>query len=297
MNLQEVKQLIKDSPFQYYVYALKRPNGIPFYIGKGSNGRITDHEIEAITLSKVKQHNSYKINVINKIKRNNQKIIYDILLFTNNENLAFDKEIKLITQHKNILTNLTNGGEGTAGYKHSEEMNIKRSNMLKGKRLSNETKAKIGIANKGNTHSEKAKVKIGIASKGKNNPMFGKTHSKEAKARIGIFHKNKELSNETRAKISASLKGRTPANKNKKSSDETKAKISSSLRNKNNPMFGKKHTDKTKAKISRAQSKLTPEEQKQVVMALKNGIKTRDLAKQYNVNKHVIYYTKKMAKI
>lgn len=54
------------------------------------------------------------------------------------------------------LTNLTDGGEGTIGYKFSEE-----------------SKAKIGKANKGNKvwegrkHSEETKNKISIANKGK----------------------------------------------------------------------------------------------------------------------------------
>ena len=52
MNLIEAKNIIKEHKHQFYTYVLKRPEGVPFYVGKGGcsrNGyRIEHHEMEAI---------------------------------------------------------------------------------------------------------------------------------------------------------------------------------------------------------------------------------------------------------
>lgn len=91
--------------------------------------------------------------------------------------------------------------------------------MRKGQRASEETKAKIRIANMGRYPSAETRAKIGAASR-------GRTHSLSAEARAKIGTKNKGLprSAEYRAKISASLTGRThPV------SAETGAKISAAL--------------------------------------------------------------------
>ena len=93
-----------------------------------------------------------------------------------------------------ILRNLTDGGEGLTGRKHSEESKLKMSNSkkgriskLRGKPLSEETKRKLSLSpgvrsNLGKKFSEEHKSKISLAHIGKigmpgeKNPMFGKGH-------------------------------------------------------------------------------------------------------------------------
>nr|NP_043747.1 hypothetical protein AlmafMp28 [Allomyces macrogynus]AAC49248.1 ORF211 [Allomyces macrogynus] len=58
-----------------------------------------------------------------------------------------------------------------------------------------------------------------------------------------------KASDETKAKMSESRKGRTPM-LGKTHTEETKAKISEAIKGENNPMFGKTHTEEAKAKIS-----------------------------------------------
>jgi len=90
---------------------------------------------------------------------------------------------------------------GGAGGNLGSLVNQKKSQMMRGKKLSEETKQKIGKANKGNkarlgtSHTKESKKKLseyrkkhGIA-KGKNNPMYGKKHTEEAKSKMRKPHK------------------------------------------------------------------------------------------------------------
>ena len=110
-------------------------------------------------------------------------------------------EKQLIAQHNTIAPsgyNLTMGGDGLFGYKHSEEQK-KRNGDLK----------------RGVKHSEETKQKMKIAHSGKNNHFYGKSHSDETKNKISTAKKGclgpwagKNRSEETRKKISESLKKR-----------------------------------------------------------------------------------------
>ena len=96
------------------------------------------------------------------------------------------------TSNGNGVYNITDGGEGVSGYRHSEEAKTKISASLKGHGCSDETKAKIGAANKGHKHSDESKAKMSAVCKGK---------------------KHRPMSDEHRTKLSAAMKGRIPWNK------------------------------------------------------------------------------------
>jgi hypothetical protein len=104
---------------KYYVYMLwkmylKKP--IPFYVGKGHWGRILKHETPS------DDQNTYKNRVINKHRKQGIEIGYSILSWHTHEEAAFEEEtriIALIGRHdlsQGILTNKTNGGNGTRGH-------------------------------------------------------------------------------------------------------------------------------------------------------------------------------------
>lgn len=104
-------------------------------------------------------------------------------------------EIELIrefdTTNRDKGYNITKGGEGTNGYKHTEE-----------------TRKNIGKIHKGKTLSEETRKKLSEAMKGKNSPMKGKTHTEETRKNISEAMKGKTLSEETRKKLSESHKGK-----------------------------------------------------------------------------------------
>jgi hypothetical protein len=95
----------------FYVYLLCRPNGKPFYVGKGKSRRIYDHEKEARGSCKC-----HKCNVIRKIWRYGGEVQRYIVFTTNDEQAAFAYECELIALHgRGNLCNLTDGGEGVSG--------------------------------------------------------------------------------------------------------------------------------------------------------------------------------------
>jgi hypothetical protein len=99
----------------YYVYALVRPDGRPFYVGKGKNNRMYLHDTEARSGCKC-----HKCNVIRKIWRNGGKVVRYTLFTTEDEQEAFAYERETIALFgRENLCNHTDGGEGPSGRKQS----------------------------------------------------------------------------------------------------------------------------------------------------------------------------------
>jgi hypothetical protein len=153
---EEIKVLLKENPDRYYVYGLCRPdtNEI-FYIGKGKNWRTFVHLDLRYTTG-----NKHKDRIVAKIGPVNIKFL---IKFVNSEEDAFEFEKKLISRYKEQLTNLTDGGEGTSGYRHREDSKLKMSvtskifySTDKGKEV---TKRTANI-HRGMKQTEEAKRKI-----------------------------------------------------------------------------------------------------------------------------------------
>lgn len=162
---------------QFYVYIHKKPDGTPFYVGKGTGNR-------AYQFSKRTQWHK---NIVEKYGRNN--IIIEIVNCVN-ESQAFDLEKIYIKQLKRdgvCLVNLTDGGEGHSGFKQSQTTKDKRAEKLKqfyasdagketnkalnahriGRKNSDETKRKMSKAAKGKPKSKEHAHKFSLARAGK----------------------------------------------------------------------------------------------------------------------------------
>jgi hypothetical protein len=147
----------------FYVYEHIRPdtNAI-FYVGKGSKKRINSK----------KDRNKYWNNIVFKC----DGFESNILLETDDEDFAFFVEEEVIDLYKKRgikLSNLTNGGEGLSGLKHSieakEKMRIHALNRIHPKHTE-ESKEKIRKASTGVIFTEERKSKISEKAKGRKMP-------------------------------------------------------------------------------------------------------------------------------
>lgn len=157
-----------------YTY-FDRKNGRIVYVGKDSHiDKKSRHNVHM-----AKSH--YDNQPINRILQNNpERYSYDVVIegdFDDDVLNTLEEYYIYIynTYEDSTCFNYTEGGEGTSGYKHSDETRAKMSEVLSGEK----------------------------------NPFYGKKHSDEARAKIIEANKGKIVSAETRAKISAAKKGKT----------------------------------------------------------------------------------------
>src|SRR5574337_1712749 len=160
----------------FYCYLHLRPDGTCFHVGKGLFKRCFEFRAN---------RNPFYRNIVRKYGMDN---IIVSTITCDSEREALDLEIAMIAEFKKqgvILTNMTDGGEGVSGFKHSEEHRRSlRKRMVgnayaKGRVLTEEHKRKIGLASKGRTvkFSEEARQNMSIAQK-------ARVLSEDAKARI-----------------------------------------------------------------------------------------------------------------
>ncbi len=119
----------------YYVYQHVRLDTMEvFYVGKGTGNRAYS----------TKRRNKYWQNIVNKVGYH-VEIVHAQLT----EQKSFELEIETIANYRNIgykLCNMTNGGEGSSGFMHSEESRAKIRAFNKGRVPLEETRAKMSAA-------------------------------------------------------------------------------------------------------------------------------------------------------
>ena len=183
-----------------YCYIDKENDKI-VYVGKDSNIDKNRRHRQHLTPS------VYDAQPINRILQNNpDRYIYQVLWEIDNctDSHLNQMEIYYIGKYDPKF-NFTEGGDGSSGFKHSEESRKKMSESTKGKNhpmygktLSEEHKKKISESLKGKTLSAKTRKKMSEAQK-------GKTFSEETRKKISEANKGKIRSAETRKKTGESL--------------------------------------------------------------------------------------------
>jgi len=200
-----------------------------FYVGKGVKRRPFSRSNRNMHWINTVNKYGYKVEIIKNWSFNECCLTYEKIL------------IHIIG--RNNLCNLTSGGEGTPGIKHSKEFGEMISRIHKGKIVSEQTKRRISLAISGELNplwgkklTDLHKEKISKSLSGENHPLYGKQVSPERKEKIRNALKGRKISQERKDNISKSQKGR-------KRSDLSKSKMSEAKKNKKIYCFRHKNGD------------------------------------------------------
>lgn len=161
----------------FYVYGDYRNMGKTiFYIGKGKEDRF---------FKPFRKANIHWMRVVKKEKGYVRRIIKSRLT----EKEAIDLEVKLIKKFKQTVVNLTDGGEGVSGFKHSDKTKALIKEKRKLQKISDSTRKKMSLQLMGNKRALGYKLtkeeltKRSIFMKGRKHAL-GFKHSAEAKKKI-----------------------------------------------------------------------------------------------------------------
>jgi len=165
-------------PTEFYVYAHRKASSREiFYIGKGKGKRAFEEDRNDLWKKTKKKHG----------------LLVQILCSGLVESDAFELEMLAIEMcGASKLTNMTLGGEGSSGFKHTQA-----------------ARRKIGTALKGNQHlrnhkhSDETRTKMSESQKARITP--------EDRARKSASMLGRVMTQEHRAKLSAANKGRRPS--------------------------------------------------------------------------------------
>lgn len=133
---------------RFCVYVLARPDGTPFYVGKGTKSRVFDHEDEAQSGCPCD-----KCLIIRAIWEQGGQIQRTIDFTTHDEHQAFLHERALIARYgRENLANRTDGGRGPSG-RRTVQGGVKQG-------VSSATRDKIRAATKARWADPEARARI-----------------------------------------------------------------------------------------------------------------------------------------
>jgi len=207
----------------FYVYVHSRlKSGEPFYVGKGRGDRFRDRS----------RNNAHWRNIVAK----DDGFHCSFAARPIDEELAFLIERELIDKLRRAgarLANRTNGGEGPAGYRWTQEQRERIRQARTGKKLTEETRRRLAIAGTGRVTSQDTKEKLRAKFSGR--PLHEETKAKISASLMGRPSPRRGLpgkphSLETRAKMSLAKLGKEPNNKGKKADPEMVARRAIAIR-------------------------------------------------------------------
>lgn len=160
----------------YYVYAyLRASDNTPYYIGKGKNKRF------------LQRHDGVSV------PKDKSKIVFLETNLTDVGSLALERRyIRWYGRKDNntgILRNLTDGGDGGCGYRHTKEHKKYISKILKGRKHSFESIQKIKEKRKKQVFSKEHMDAFKYSRK--NKPLTEEHKQKISVGHIGILHTDK----------------------------------------------------------------------------------------------------------
>ncbi len=213
---------MKSHPYYTYFHT-RNDTGAVFYIGKGKAWRANMTNRNKMWKAIAEKH-GFSVHIASNWKT---------------EKEAFDHEIFLIDCFRSLgakLANMTDGGDGWSGMRHTDEHKQLMREKMTGRVMSAETKRKMSASAKARKERE-GNVFFSPSATDEQRAEWAK---KSAESQVG-----KKLSEEHKAKISAAGLGRVSANKGKILSPDWRAKMSAAGK-------GRPKSEEQKAKIKAA---------------------------------------------
>lgn len=270
-----------------YIYILIDPKTYRIkYVGKTENLR--DRYIFHLR----DRRNAHKWNWINGLKSENLLPLMKTIEICSLEDSSW-YEMWWIAYGKSCgwkLTNKTNGGEGTYGYRHTEEAKNKiaeRSRNQSSEQVEKHRQRMIGKRYAlGNKHTEEHKAYM-------REKQTGRIVSKETREKLSESRKHIIITDEWRTNISKSMKGKQHW-LGKKHTEESKKKISEAKKGQSYGK-GRKASDETRRKLSESHrgissqnKKLTDEDVLKVLNLLDMGMILQHIAELFGVSRTLI---------
>lgn len=155
----------------HYVYKITNLKNKKVYIGKTSNSNPRNRWARHLHTARNKTTSSHQYQAIHKaiVKYGEENFQFEVIEECSTEQQSLDREISWIKQFNSFGKNgynLTAGGEGSSGFKHSLESRQQMSKTRRGKN--------VGTANSfyGRQHSNRSKKLIGKSSKGRKHSLI-----------------------------------------------------------------------------------------------------------------------------
>ena len=198
--------MVADQRTDFYVYLLCRPDERPCYVGKGRGDRWRRHEMKG------RHTNLHLERIILAAKQDGASLPKLKLACDLTEQEAFDLErdmIRLVGRETDggPLVNLTDGGDGPAGYRPSKELIARQVAARSGWVRTPEYRAKVSAALKGRKQSAEHIANVSAAMRGsKKSHGWWSTEEGRAKQREnnpGERRRGQKRSQETIEKIRA----------------------------------------------------------------------------------------------
>lgn len=201
----------------FYVYIWRRPDGEPFYVGKGRKKRAHDIYDRSEDFLAIYHQGGCEVEIVDWFIHESQALAYEMELIAQYGRRQFG----------GLLVNRTDGGDGCVGHVKSAEALEKWRAKNVGKRRDEQTKARISAAKMGHPVSEESRAKMSAS---------GMRRFEDPAEREKIRARVSDPSEETRSKMSSSQKRRFSDMEQREKARERAT--------------GKKHTTATKRKIS-----------------------------------------------
>lgn len=247
---------------KFYVYEHWRPDErVIFYVGKGHARRAYDWH---------RGRNRWHRFIVAKLRKLGLRVEVRIVHSDMEETDALAKERELIAHWRSIgadLVNLTDGGEGPSGLKHTDEWKQANSLRMKGRKMSDEARANMSRAAMGNTRAKGCKraphLVEALRIRNTGRVVSEETRKKMSENRKGI--PGRPFTEEEKAASSARQKGIpkpewVKERMRKPKSEEHKNKI-------REIRLGTKHTEETRAILSDSAKRGWENRRKRIAMS------------------------------